>query len=190
MQISGRFLFKKSKVIIWLGVKLFSVFPMFIRILLWDIISPFSQLLFIGIRYLLLSSMINECGKNVKIGKNVTIMAWHNLKVGNNVSIHANCYIDASGYISIGNNVSIAHNTSILSTNHTWANKTIPIKYNDVDLMPVSMGNDIWIGCGCRILAGVNIQNRVIIAAGAVVNKDCESNYIYGGIPSKILKNI
>jgi len=188
--MSGRNLFKKGKFIINLFVKIVSFFPKFLIVFLWDIISPYSQLLFIGVRYVILKSLVKECGDNVRIGKNVTIIYWDRLKIGSNVSIHANSYIDAAGFISIGDYVSIAHDSSILSTNHTWESKEIPIKYNDVVLMPVVIGNDVWIGSGCRILAGVNISERVVIAAGAVVNKNCESNFVYGGIPAKIIKDI
>jgi acetyltransferase-like isoleucine patch superfamily enzyme len=106
------------------------------------------------------------------------------------VSIHPNCYIDATGQISIGNNVSIAHNTSILSAEHTWGDSGLPIKYNKVELKPVSIENDVWIGCGCRILAGVTISHRVIIAARAVVNCNCKSNTIHGVVPAKLIKKI
>jgi len=39
-------------------------------------------------------------------------------------------------------------------------------------------------------MAGVNIGSLCIIAAGAVVTHDCESNGIYGGIPAKLIKRI
>lgn len=66
----------------------------------------------------------------------------------------------------------------------------IPIKYNEVKLSRVTILDDVWIGCACRILSGTTIDHRCIIAAGAVVNRDCESNKIYGGIPVKIIKKI
>jgi acetyltransferase-like isoleucine patch superfamily enzyme len=103
-------------------------------------------------RYIILKSLIKECGDNVRIGKNVIILNWEDLTIGENISIHANCYIDAAGRIYIGNNVSIAHNTSLLSSGHTWSVSEVPIKYNAVKLLPLVIRDDIWIGCGCRIL--------------------------------------
>lgn len=188
--MSGRSLFKRSKIIIKVGIAIFSLFPKFISILIWDMVSSFSQLPFIGIRYLILKTMTKECGENVRIGKNVTIISWANLIIGKNVSIHSGCYIDATGSIKIGDNVSIAHNSSILSTNHQYTDETIPIKYNPVIAKRVVINDDVWIGCGCQILSGVIIEERSIIAAGAVVNKNVESNSIYGGIPARKIKTI
>jgi acetyltransferase-like isoleucine patch superfamily enzyme len=112
------------------------------------------------------------------------------ISIGNNVSIHPMCYIDGAGEIEIGNDVSIAYASSILTTNHTWNDSCIPIKYNKETFSKVKIDNDVWIGCGCRILAGVTLHRRSVIAAGAVVTVDVEPNSIYGGIPAKLIKKI
>lgn len=112
------------------------------------------------------------------------------LTLGNNVSIHPLCYIDAAGEIFIGDNVSIAHCSTIISTNHTWKDVDIPIKYNPEKFGKVIINEDVWVGCGCRILSGVTVKKRSVIAAGSVVNKDVESNTIVGGVPAKVIKEI
>ena len=52
----------------------------------------------------------------------------------------------------------------------------------------VIVNDDVWIGSGCRILSGVNIGHRVVVAAGAVVNKSITSNTIVAGVPAKVVK--
>jgi acetyltransferase-like isoleucine patch superfamily enzyme len=188
--MTGRKLFKYTKPFIFTITCFFSIVPRFLRVFIWDMISPYSQIIFVGFRYALLKSMIKKCGNNVMIGKNVSIRNWKNLEIGNNSAINANCYIDAMGKVAIGNDVGIGHNTSILSFDHTWSNAELPISMNDLLLKPVVIGNDVWIGAGCRILSGVTIPDRVVIAASAVVNKNCESKTLYGGVPAKAIKKI
>lgn len=48
--------------------------------------------------------------------------------------------------------------------------------------------NDVWIGHGVTVTAGVHIGNGAIIAAGAVVTKDVPPYAIVGGVPAKIIK--
>jgi acetyltransferase-like isoleucine patch superfamily enzyme len=43
---------------------------------------------------------------------------------------------------------------------------------------------DNWIGANVTILKGVRIGFGAIVAAGAVVTKDCEPYCVYGGIPA------
>lgn len=188
--MTGREIFKRNKQLMSLLVWFFKIIPGFIRFFLWDATSRYSQILFIGIRYIILKSLVAECGDNIRIGTNVRILNWDNIRLGNNVSIHDNCYLDATGGIEIGNEVSIAHNSSILSTNHDWNDHLIAIKYNAIIPAKVIVNDDVWIACGCRILAGVTIGTRSIIAAGAVVTKTVENNSIYGGVPAKLIKKI
>lgn len=142
------------------------------------------------LRYYSLRRMFQRCGKNVSVHKNVKILHHNRIIIGDNVSIHPMCYIDGEGGIDIGSNVSIAHNTSIMSFNHTWDRQDVPIKYNNKEYGKVEIGDDVWIGCGVRIMAGVTIGQRCVIAAGAVVTKDCEPNSLYGGVPARKIKSI
>ncbi len=56
--------------------------------------------------------------------------------------------------------------------------------------IPITIGDDVWIGGGCTILAGVTIGDNSIVAAGSVVTKDVPSNTIVAGNPAKRIKDI
>lgn len=190
MTMSGRETFKRYSFLLNLMVGVFKITPKFIKIFLWDAIKPYSQLPFIALRYVILKTLCLECGSNIRIGSNVTLLNLKGVILGSNISIHDNCYIDGAGSLIIKDNVSIAHNSSILTTNHSWGDILSPIKYNPVELEKVIVNEDVWIGCACRILAGVEIGSRSIIASGAIVNKNVPSNSIYAGVPAKFLKEI
>jgi len=188
--MNGRKLFRFFKPVLTVLIWFYSILPNFIIQFFWDISSLFSGKLFVGLRYVLLKAKAGSVGDNVYIGKYMVIKNIKHLQIGNNVSIHDYCYIDAEGGISIGNDVSIAHNTSILSADHSWDDIEIPIKYNPLKLKPTVIKDNVWIGCGVRILGGVVINSRTIIAAGAVVNKDVAANVLAGGVPVKDIKSI
>ena len=52
----------------------------------------------------------------------------------------------------------------------------------------VIIGNDVWIGHGSTLLAGVTIGDGAIIAAGSVVVKDVPAYAVVGGVPAKVIK--
>lgn len=56
------------------------------------------------------------------------------------------------------------------------------------DSFKTVIGNDVWIGHGAIIIAGVHIGDGAIIAAGSVVTKDVQSYSIVGGNPAKFIK--
>ncbi len=53
-----------------------------------------------------------------------------------------------------------------------------------------SIGNDVYISAGARIIGNIHVGNNVIIGANAVVNKDVEDNCIVAGVPAKIIRKL
>lgn len=188
--MNGRDLFKKAKPIIKVMVFVISIFPKGVRkkLLVWNrgISGKFGNF----IRYVLLKSILPTIGDNIAIDQDVILLNIEKLKLGSNISINPNCYIDAGGGVEIGNNVSIATETVIISTSHTWEIDAVPIKYNPVVPKPVVICNDVWIACGVRIIGECTINQRSIVAAGAVVKGTIPSHTIVGGVPAHVIKNI
>lgn len=164
------------------------IFPRFFYRGLLKVIRGHDNYLSMFIRFICLKNCAKACGENVGIFSNVYLLNMDNLEVGSNVSIHPLCYIDASGGIQIGNDVSIAHGCSILSAEHIFTNLQQNIKDQGNEFRKTVIENDVWIGAGCKILAGSYIENGSIIAAGAVVKNRVKSNTIVGGIPARLIR--
>ena len=186
--MSGRDIFKKYSKLLDIFYRIYKSFPKFINLILLNIFN-FGKIGFM-LRYFELKKNSEFVGENVYIAKQCVLKNLKYFKCGVNLSIHEFCYIDAAGGIEIGDNVSIAHNCSLVSFEHTWEKLETPIKYNPTKLNSIKIGNDVWLGCGIRVLAGTVIEDRVIVAAGAVVKGTLESGYLYGGIPAKKLKKL
>lgn len=80
-------------------------------------------------------------------------------------------------------NVRTNHNTLFENTDFSEFNYADP-----ENKIAVSIGNDVWIGWGAKILGGVKIADGAIIGAGAVVTKDVPPYAIVGGIPAKVIR--
>lgn len=168
----------------------YNFLPRFICDYLWNVFSISESKIALLYRYLFLNRYANQVGKNVYLGKYITIKNIQYLKLGNNVSIHAYSYIDAFGGIEIGSDVSIANHVTIISSDHTWSDSNKPIKYNPVDPKKIIIENDVWIAAGVRILGGIIVKKRNVIGAGAVVNKSTEENSVFVGVPIRKIKEI
>lgn len=159
-------------------------------IFFWDLSNNIPTFIGLFIRYCLMVRLAQSAGDNIYIGPGVEVREWNNLIIGSNVSLHKDCYLDAKGGIQIGDNVSIAHQSSIVSFEHTWLNNSLPIKDNPLRTAPIIISNDVWIGCGVRILSGVYVGHRSIIAAGAVVRDNVKTGSLVAGVPAKLIKLI
>ncbi|MBZ0292001.1 MAG: acyltransferase [Anaerolineae bacterium] len=139
---------------------------------------------------MLVNRLSKSCGDNVAVFENVYMYHVDRIEFGSHVSIHPMCYVMGFGGISIGSNVSIAHGTSIITTNHDFEQSAMAIRDAPVEAAPVTIGDDVWIGAGVRILAGVTIGNHVVVGANAVVTSDVSSNTLVAGVPARPIKHL
>ncbi len=113
-----------------------------------------------------------DCGKNLKIGKNVFI--------------NSGCRFQDHGGIAIGDNVLIGHNVVLATMNH----EEDPAHRGNLHPAPIHIGTSVWIGANATICPGVNIGNGAIVAAGAVVTHDVPENTVVGGVPARSIRTI
>ena len=113
-----------------------------------------------------------DCGKNIKIGKNVFINAC--------------CRFQDQGGIEIGDGSLIGHNTTIATLNHDFN----PDKRANLHPSPVKIGKNVWIGSDSTILPGVEIGDGAVIGAGSIVTKNVPANSIAVGSPARVIKQI
>lgn len=170
--------------------KLIKILPKPLLNIMWRSLDAGEGRIAVLFRECYLSKYCEGVGSNVFIGKNVNLKNIQKLTIGSNVSIHSFNYLDAYGSIYIGDNVSIANHCTIISSDHTWSDKNIPIKYNKVLKKPITIKEDVWVAAGCRILGDVTIESRVVVGAGAVVNRDLDKNFLYAGVPAKKIKKL
>lgn len=55
---------------------------------------------------------------------------------------------------------------------------------------PITLGDDVWIGAGAIITAGVEIGEGSVVAAGAVVTGNVPAFTLVGGVPAKTIKSL
>ncbi|MEW2461733.1 acyltransferase [Microbacterium sp. K41] len=142
------------------------------------------------VRFVALRSVAGSCGELVDVHRHCDLLGVEGLRLGSRISIHPKCYLDATGGISIGDDVSIAHHTTILSTTHTWSEEGLAIRDQPLVAAPTRIARDVWIGAGARIMAGVTIGERSIVAAGAVVTRDVAAGSIVAGVPARVIREI
>ena len=88
--------------------------------------------------------------------------------------------------VTIGDRVLIGPNVGIYTVNHAL----LPDQRAEgiMRSLPVTIGNDVWIGRRSVIMPGVKIGDGAIIAASAVVTKDVPPYTVVGGNPAEFIR--
>lgn len=143
---------------------------------------------FNAIKAAFLRALGAKIGKRPIFYPGVWIAPPNKLEVGDDVDFALDVIIVTSGTVKIGSRVLIGYRTQISSSNHAIPSKSGKIFGGPHDDRPVVIGDDVWIGGNCMIMAGVTIGEGAVIAGGAVVTKDVEPYAIVGGCPARLIR--
>ena len=108
------------------------------------------------------------------------------IEIGASAYIGPYCVLYGHGGLTIGRNAMIAAHTIIVAANHGIAQLDVPMGRQPLTMKGIAIGEDVWIGAGCKILDGVHIGNGTVIGAGSVVTKDIDAHLIAFGVPAKV----
>ena len=111
-----------------------------------------------------------------------------NIEVGRNFFANYNCTMLDVGKITIGDNCFMASNVAIYTAGH-------PIHPDSRNSMyeygiPVTIGDNVWIGGNVVICPGVTIGSNCVIGAGSVVTKDIPDWTVAAGNPCRVIRPI
>ena len=112
------------------------------------------------------------------------------IEIGDNVDIGNGTIIYASkfgGGVSIGSNSMIAAQCYIIDMDH-GTHKDDLIRNQNNTVKAISIGEDVWIAAGCKILKGSIVGDGAVIGAQSVVKGEILSNAIAVGVPAKVKK--
>lgn len=118
--------------------------------------------------------------KHVLIGENVKIWSPNHTHID-----------DTKPYlIRIGNYCKITENVTILA--HDYSHSVLRRKFGEFrgGTLPVTIGNNVFIGMNSTILMGTCIGDNCIIGANSLVSGVFPENVVIAGNPAKIICNI
>lgn len=160
---------------------------------------------------------LRECGKNLRVGKNVKFFNPQKIQLGDNCDVaddvvfaplvkhNGNNY---SSEIIVGNNVHFGTQDRIASKDaviidddvlfaafvhitdhsHDYHDVGLPIsKQGVIGKGKVVVKKGAWLAFGCHVLSGVTIGENSVVAANSVVTKDVPPFSVVAGNPARVV---
>jgi acetyltransferase-like isoleucine patch superfamily enzyme len=81
----------------------------------------------------------------------------------------------------------IATHTVIIPANDSFSGR-VPVKSQPLTKVGISIGDDVWIGCGVTVLDGVKIGDGCVVGAGAVVTRTLPNYSLAVGVPARVIR--
>jgi maltose O-acetyltransferase len=135
----------------------------------------------------IIRELFGSVGTSPFVGDNFHCDFGKNIHVGDNFHADYNCTMLDLAEIRIGNNCLIGPDVGIYTAGHRLEPEN---RTKDVYGLPITIGNDVWIGGHSTILPGVTIGDGAVVAAGSVVTNDVPQRSLVVGNPAKVKKQI
>jgi maltose O-acetyltransferase len=106
--------------------------------------------------------------------------------IGTGSGVNAGCWFEGHGRIVIGRDCLIGPEVMIITSVHEIGDDGGVAR--EPSYREVRIHDGCWLGARVTVLPGVTIGPRTIVAAGAVVTKDCGPDAVYAGVPARRLR--
>lgn len=136
----------------------------------------------------LIREIFGKTGAQIHVEPPIRFDYGKNTEVGDNFFANFNTAILDVAKVTIGKNVMFAPNVSIYTAGHPVHpdSRNSGYEYG----IPITIGDNVWMGGNSVVLPGVHIGNNVVIGAGSVVTKDIPDNVIAAGNPCRVIRAI
>ena len=136
----------------------------------------------------ILSELLGAMGEETIITPPFWCDYGYNITVGDFFYSNHNLVITDGAKVTFGNNVFIAPNCCFTTAEHAIDPE---MRKAGIEIAkPITIGNNVWIGAGSTVLAGVQIGDNTVIGAGSVVTKSIPGNVVAVGVPCRVLRKI
>jgi acetyltransferase-like isoleucine patch superfamily enzyme len=128
-------------------------------------------------------------GDGVFLGRG-TILSCKNgdIVLGDHVNIGFYSEIFSGSRVTVGPYGLFAAYTYLVGGGHAFDRPNLPVVEQDRPSRGISLGSNVWLGTGAKVLDGVRIGRDVVVGANAVVTKDLADGAVAVGIPARVVR--
>jgi maltose O-acetyltransferase len=128
------------------------------------------------------------------LGEGVRIRPPFQCDYGTYISIGARTFVNFGAVfldaapITVGEDVQIGPNVQLLTPTHEMDTERRRAGWEKA--LPITIGDNVWLGGGVIVCPGVTIGENTVVGAGAVVTKDLPAGVLAVGNPARVIRTL
>jgi maltose O-acetyltransferase len=141
-----------------------------------------------GERDALLRSLLGAVGDGVVVKPAFRCDYGTQIAIGDGTFVNYDCVMLDVVPIRIGAACQIATRVQLLTATHPIdpGPRRIGWEYG----VPITIGDNVWLGGGVIVCPGVTIGDDTVVGAGAVVARDLPAGVVAMGVPARVVREI
>ena len=140
------------------------------------------------LRRRIISKLFGSTGRDTWIEPPFYCDYGANITLGSNVYFNFNCVVLDPAPVTIGSHVMFGPNVQIYTATHPM--DAARRRAGDEYALPISIGDEVWVGGSAIICPGVTIGSRSVIGAGSVVTRDVPEGVFAAGNPCRVIREV
>jgi len=130
-----------------------------------------------------------EIGDSVFLGRG-TILSCKDgdITLGAHTNLGFHCEVFSGSSVTVGRHGLFAAQAYLVGGGHDFADPTLPVIEQARTSRGITLGDNVWLGTGAKVMDGVRIGSHVVVGANAVVNADLPDGTVAAGVPARVLR--
>ncbi|MGB3771891.1 MAG: sugar O-acetyltransferase [Rhodococcus sp. (in: high G+C Gram-positive bacteria)] len=136
----------------------------------------------------ILDELVGSLGEGAFVKPPLYVDYGENIHIGAGTFVNYNLTALDVARITIGEDCQIGPNVQLLTPTHPIDPEPRRAKFESA--LPISIGDNVWLGGGVIVCPGVSIGENSVVGAGAVVTRDVAPGVVVAGNPARVIRQI
>ncbi|MEU9063570.1 sugar O-acetyltransferase [Streptomyces sp. NPDC048430] len=136
----------------------------------------------------ILAELLDSVGEGVDLRPPLYVDYGSNITIGARTFVNYHLTALDVARITIGEDCQIGPNVQLLTPTHPVEPE--PRRDKLEAALPITIGDNVWLGGGVVVCPGVTIGSNSVIGAGAVVTKDIPADVVAVGNPARVVRAV
>ncbi|MFE3514547.1 sugar O-acetyltransferase [Streptomyces sp. NPDC059166] len=136
----------------------------------------------------LLAELLDSVGEGVDLRPPLFVDYGSNITIGARTFVNYHLTALDVARITIGEDCQIGPNVQLLTPTHPV--EPGPRRDKLEAALPITIGDNVWLGGGVVVCPGVTIGDNSVIGAGAVVTRDIPADVVAVGNPARVIRSL
>ncbi|MFI1095576.1 sugar O-acetyltransferase [Streptomyces sp. NPDC020917] len=136
----------------------------------------------------LLKELLGEVGERVNIRPPFQCDYGEYIRIGARTFVNFGAVFLDAAPITVGEDVQIGPNVQLLTPTHELDAERRRAGWERA--LPITIGDNVWLGGGVIVCPGVTIGAGTVVGAGSVVTKDLPPGVLAVGNPARVIRTL